>query len=67
VILARERQIAALREADLRLANASAELSRLELCAEELRLAHAALGRITGEFTADDLLGEIFGRFCVGK
>ena len=38
-----------------------------ELFAEELRLAHAALGEITGEFTADDLLGEIFGRFCIGK
>jgi tRNA modification GTPase len=32
-----------------------------------LRLAHAALGSITGEFSADDLLGEIFKRFCIGK
>jgi tRNA modification GTPase len=38
-----------------------------ELLAEDLRLAHAALGEITGEFTADDLLGEIFSRFCIGK
>ena len=39
----------------------------LDLFAEELRLAHGALGEITGQFTADDLLGEIFGRFCIGK
>ena len=39
----------------------------LDLLAEELRLAHDALGEITGAFTADDLLGEIFGRFCIGK
>ena len=39
----------------------------IELFAEELRLAQQALGRITGEFSADDLLGEIFSRFCIGK
>jgi tRNA modification GTPase len=39
----------------------------LELLAEELRLAHDALGEITGAFTPDDLLGVIFGRFCIGK
>ena len=39
----------------------------LELLAEELRLAHDALGEITGQFSADDLLGEIFSRFCIGK
>jgi tRNA modification GTPase len=39
----------------------------LDLLAEELRLAHDALGAITGAFSADDLLGEIFGRFCIGK
>ena len=38
-----------------------------ELIAEELRLAQQSLGEITGTFTADDLLGEIFGRFCIGK
>jgi tRNA modification GTPase len=38
-----------------------------ELLAEELRLAQEALGIITGEFVADDLLGEIFSRFCIGK
>jgi tRNA modification GTPase len=39
----------------------------LELLAEELRLAHDALAEITGAFSADDLLGEIFSRFCIGK
>jgi tRNA modification GTPase len=35
--------------------------------AEDLRLAQGALGRITGQVTSDDLLGEIFSRFCIGK
>jgi tRNA modification GTPase len=39
----------------------------LELVAEELRQAQQALDGITGEFTADDLLGEIFSGFCIGK
>jgi tRNA modification GTPase len=39
----------------------------LELVAEELRLAHNVLGEITGTFTPDDLLGQIFTRFCIGK
>ena len=39
----------------------------LDLLAEELRLAHRALGEITGEFSADDLLGVIFSSFCIGK
>jgi tRNA modification GTPase len=38
-----------------------------ELVAEELRLAQQALNEITGEFTNEDLLGEIFGSFCIGK
>ncbi len=67
VILARERHLEALGEARERLAAAAAETGRLELCAEELRLAQEALNRITGEFGADDLLGEIFSRFCIGK
>jgi len=37
------------------------------LLAEDLRAAHTALAAITGEFTADDLLGAIFSRFCIGK
>ena len=39
----------------------------MELFAEELRAAHNALSEITGAFSADDLLGEIFGKFCIGK
>ena len=38
-----------------------------ELLAEELRLAQQALGEITGELLPDDLLGEIFSSFCIGK
>jgi tRNA modification GTPase len=38
-----------------------------ELAAEELRLAQTALSEITGTISADDLLGEIFSRFCIGK
>jgi tRNA U34 5-carboxymethylaminomethyl modifying GTPase MnmE/TrmE len=38
-----------------------------ELMAEDLRAAQQALNEITGEFTADDLLGKIFGSFCIGK
>ncbi|CAB1370978.1 tRNA uridine-5-carboxymethylaminomethyl(34) synthesis GTPase MnmE [Denitratisoma oestradiolicum] len=67
VILARERHLEALAEAQLRLDAATGQLGRIELCAEELRLAQEALSRITGEFTPDDLLGAIFSRFCIGK
>ncbi|GAB2180958.1 tRNA uridine-5-carboxymethylaminomethyl(34) synthesis GTPase MnmE [Denitratisoma sp. agr-D3] len=67
VILARERHLEALAEAARRLDLAQGQLDRIELCAEELRLAQDALSRITGEFTPDDLLGEIFSRFCIGK
>lgn len=67
--MARERHVTALRAALLHITDAAAHLDHvaLELFAEELRLAHDALGVITGEFTADDLLGEIFSRFCIGK
>jgi tRNA modification GTPase len=65
--MARRRHLSALREAATHIAQSHGFLSRLELFAEELRLAQAALSSITGEFTADDLLGEIFGRFCIGK
>jgi len=67
VFLARERHLRALETARGHVNAARGELARWELFAEELRLAHAALGAITGEFTADDLLGEIFSRFCIGK
>ena len=66
-ILARERHLEALAEAADRLDAAAAQLAQFELCAEELRLAQEALARITGEFSADDLLGLIFSRFCIGK
>lgn len=67
VFLARERHLRALESARAHLATAELELSRWDLFAEELRLAQIALGAITGEFRADDLLGEIFARFCIGK
>ena len=69
--IARERHLAALREAAARLGAAASHLAAarppLELYAEELREAQNALASITGEFTADDLLGVIFSRFCIGK
>jgi len=67
VFLARERHLRALSRARGHLEAASGERGRWELFAEELRLAHSALGEITGAFSADDLLGEIFARFCIGK
>ena len=71
VFIARERHLRALAGAQEHIAAASrvvrSELPALELFAEELRLAQQALGEITGEFSADDLLGVIFSRFCVGK
>ena len=67
VFLAHERHLRALERARGHLEAAARESRRWEFFAEELRLAHAALGSITGEFSADDLLGEIFARFCIGK
>ena len=67
VVLARERHLDALAEVATRLETATARLVTIEFCAEELRLAQVALSRITGEFLPDDLLGEIFSRFCIGK
>jgi tRNA modification GTPase len=65
--MARRRHLEALDEATTHLAQAENALTHLELFAEELRLAQTTLSSITGEFTADDLLGEIFCRFCIGK
>jgi len=48
-------------------AHAQQRDAALDLLAEELRLAHRALGEITGAFSTEDLLGEIFSRFCIGK
>ena len=71
VFHARARHVDALQRARAHLdeaeAHAGAGDQALELVAEELRSAHDALGEITGTFTADDLLGAIFGRFCIGK
>ena len=67
VFMARERHVRALQQALVHTNNASQELTRAEFFAEELRLAQESLNSITGEFTSDDLLGEIFSRFCIGK
>jgi len=69
--VARERHLRAIDTGAGHLALSRAELETpmpaLELFAENLRLAQNALSQITGEFTPDDLLGEIFSRFCIGK
>ncbi|MEY3251470.1 MAG: tRNA modification GTPase TrmE [Pseudomonadota bacterium] len=71
VFIARTRHVEALRRTleHLRAAQTHAAVrdAALDLLAEELRLAHRALASITGEFGVEDLLGEIFGRFCIGK
>ena len=69
--IARERHLQALRRVDAHCQEAAAHLASraqaLDLLAEELRLAQAALSDITGEFSSDDLLGVIFSQFCIGK
>ncbi|NOU01001.1 MAG: tRNA uridine-5-carboxymethylaminomethyl(34) synthesis GTPase MnmE [Gallionella sp.] len=67
VFMARARHLLALSLAQDHLKLAGNVRHNPELFAEELRLVQRALSSITGEFTADDLLGEIFGRFCIGK
>ena len=71
VYIARERHVHALRRVESHLAEADGLLAQqaqaLDLLAEELRLAQNALNEITGEFGADDLLGVIFSKFCIGK
>jgi tRNA modification GTPase len=67
VFMARARHLEALSSAGRHLVEAKQQLERPELFAEELRQAQSALNSITGEFSADDLLGEIFSRFCIGK
>lgn len=67
VFMARGRHLSAMQEVREHLDQASDLLMQPELFAEELRLAQEALNTITGEFTPDDLLGEIFSRFCIGK
>lgn len=67
LFMARERHLQALQLAKTHLERATHEIANLELFAEELRLVQQALSSITGQFTSDDLLGEIFSRFCIGK
>ena len=71
VFMARERHVQALRRVQAQLLQAQAQLwcaaPALDLLAEDLRQAQQALSQITGEFTPDDLLGEIFSKFCIGK
>jgi tRNA modification GTPase len=71
LFIARTRHVQALRQAQQHVAIAQQHAvqrdAALDLLAEELRLAHQALQTITGEFSNDDLLGEIFSRFCIGK
>ena len=71
LFIARTRHVQALRATREHLVRAAEHAARadaaLDLLAEELRLAHDALGEITGAFGADELLGEIFSCFCIGK
>ncbi len=71
VFLARARHLDAISRAQRHLREAAgllqSEAPRPELAAEELRLAGLVLGEITGQVTADDILGRIFSRFCIGK
>jgi len=67
IFMARQRHLDALVEASTHLSLAEEHIQAFDLQAEELRLAHSALGRITGVVSADELLGEIFSRFCIGK
>lgn len=67
VFMARARHLEALLKVETHLSIAGQQIKSAELLAEELRIAQDALGSITGEFTPDDLLGEIFSKFCIGK
>jgi tRNA modification GTPase len=70
MFMARRRHLDAIRRAQEHLVRGKAQLKESragELLAEELRLAQQALSEITGEFTSDDLLGQIFSSFCIGK
>ena len=71
LFMARERHVRALSRVKAELAKARAQLlaaqPALDLLAEDLRQAQVYLSEITGAFSADDLLGEILSRFCIGK
>ncbi len=69
-VIARQRHVDSIRRARAHFDAGREQLEQSragELLAEELRAAQHALAEITGEFTSDDLLGEIFGKFCIGK
>jgi tRNA modification GTPase len=67
-VMARRRHIEALLTAQTHLQAAEQHVGLAhELLAEELRLAQRALGEITGQVTTEDLLGQIFSKFCIGK
>ena len=68
--MARRRHLEALAKAKTHLLQGQEQLEANmagEILAEELRLTQQHLNEITGEFTSDDLLGQIFGSFCIGK
>jgi len=67
VFMARTRHLEAIRQVEQFLQVALDAISQSELVAENLRMAQDALSSVTGEFTPDDLLGEIFSKFCIGK
>ena len=71
VFMARERHVSALAKVDEQLTKAAGQFQAtspaLDLMAEDLRQAQNSLSEITGQFTPDDLLGEIFSKFCIGK
>jgi tRNA modification GTPase len=65
--MARTRHLEAIRQVEQFLQVALDAISQSELVAENLRMAQDALSSVTGEFTPDDLLGEVFSKFCIGK
>tara|TARA_B100000787_G_scaffold72088_1_gene52966 strand:- start:216 stop:1568 length:1353 start_codon:yes stop_codon:yes gene_type:complete len=65
--IARKRHLEALESVHHCLQNAQLKIASAELVAEELTVAQKHLSSITGEFSSDDLLGEIFSQFCIGK
>lgn len=67
VFLARTRHLDAMQQTVTHIDYAFSNWESLDILAEELRYAHNSLSAIVGEFSADDLLGEIFSKFCIGK
>ena len=67
VFMARTRHLEAIKQVEQFLLTGLAAIGQSEIVAENLRMAQEALNSITGEFTPDDLLGEIFSKFCIGK